>query len=323
MQKLDFVQHLKTVVDKLDSERITDHFDSGLNLRSTIKQEIVEYNFAKITPLLFSSKVNYENLLLQDNYASFLKEVGADKIYNEDNLARLARVLTTEQYYMAFKSPEILQLYQFHQGLIKMLEVAESLLLNELTDKDFLSSLESGVLLFQVVIDNDYISSEEYIRILDALQELVNVTGKILIDKEDNYQTDIILLDSGSDTNIGIQTFAEVAKSIFFLFKEIWDYITNHGIYQNEKKNKALLDSLAIRKEIQKNVKEGVLSEAEGKEYTHLVKTRVDKLIGMKVLPKQIVTGSYTQTQTNRNLLDELNIKGFLTSEQDKGEDME
>lgn len=323
MQKLDFVQHLKIVVDKLDSERIVDHFDSSINIRSVVKQEVEEYNFAKITPLLFSSKVNYENLLLQDDYAAFVREIGADKIYNEDNLAKLARALTTEQYYMAFMSPEILRLYQFHQELIKMLEIAESLLLDELIDKDFLSSLESGVLLFQVVIDADYISSEEYIRILDALQELVNVVGKILINKEDNYQTDIILLDSGSDTNIGIQTFAEVAKSIFFLFKEIWGYITNHGIYQNEKKNKALLDSLTIRKEIQKNVKEGILSDAEGKEYTHLVKTRVDKLIGMKVLPKQIITGSYTQTQTNRNLIDKLNIKWFLTSEQDKGVDME
>ncbi len=316
MQKLDFVEHLKVVVDKLDSERIVDHFESGINIRNN--GDITAYDFTKITPLLFLSKVNYENLLLHDDYATFLKEIGANKIYNEDNLAKLSRSLTVEDYYMAFQSTEILQLYMFHQGLIRMLELAEPLLLNELTDKGFKASLKEGVLVFQVVTNQEHISSEEYIQILTALQELVNVVGKALIDKNDDYQTDIVLLDSGSDTNIGIQTFGEVAKAISNIFNEIWAYITNHGIYQNEKKNKALLDSLSIRHEIQKSVKEGILTEAEGKEYTHLVKTRVDKLIGMKVLPKEIVVGSYTKTKTNRHLLEELNVKGFLTEDSNK-----
>lgn len=317
MQKLDFVQHLKVVVDKLDSERIVELFNEGFN-PTDVNQS---YDFTNITPLLFSSKVNYESLSLKEDYAIFLKEIGADNIYSEGNLAKVSRNLLNKPFYEIFRTVEIINFYVFHEHLIKMLESAESLLLSDLVDSDLKGSLNKGILLFQVVIEEDYISSEEYIRILATLQELVNVVGKILINKDDDYQTDIILLDSGSDTNIGIQTFAEVAKSIFFIFKEIWDYITNHGIYQNEKKNKALIDSLAIRKEIQKNIKEGILTEEEGKEYAHIVKTRVDKLIGMKVLPKQIVTGSQTQTQNNRNLLEELRIKGFLMSEQDKGED--
>lgn len=53
----------------------------------------------------------------------------------------------------------------------------------------------------------------------------------------------------------------------------------------------------------------------------HLVKTRTDKLIGMKVLPKQIVTGTQTLKQTNRNLLEELKIKGFLNGSQEEGKE--
>lgn len=315
MQKLDFVQHLRVVVDRLDSERIVSHFDNSM------VPGIEDYSFTEVTPLLFSSKVNYESLLLQDDYALFLKEIGADKVYNEDNLAKVSRALIRGSYSDIFKSPQTLELYMFHQHLIGMLDTTSSLLLNDLVDKGFETSIKEGVLLFQVVIDEDYISSEEYIQILSTLQELVNVTGKILINKGDDYQTDIVLLDSGSDTNIGIQTFAEIAKAIFSIFKEIWDYITNHGIYQNEKKNKALLESLSIRKEIQKNIKEGILTEEEGKEYMHLVKTRTDKLIGMKVLPKQIVMGTQTQTQTNRNLLEELKIKGFLSGPQEESKE--
>jgi len=316
MQKLDFVQHLKVVVDKLESERIVELFSEGFNPANSG----MEYNFTNITPLLFSSKVNYETLSLKEDYVVFLKEIGADSVYGEDNLAKVSRNLLNKPYFEIFKTVEIINFYIFHEHLIKMLEATESLLLDDF-DSDLKKSLNKGILLFQVVIEEDHISSEEYIRILATLQEIVNVVGKILINKDDDYQTDIILLDSGSDTNIGIQTFAEVAKSIFIIFKEIWDYITNHGIYQNEKKNKALIDSLAIRKEIQKNIKEGVLTEEEGKEYTHIVKTRVDKLIGMKVLPKQIVIGSQTQTQNNRSLIEDLRIKGFLLSEQDKEED--
>lgn len=320
MQKLDFVQHLRVVVDKLDSEQIIGHFEESMvpGKEGSIKS----YNFTKVTPLLFSSKVNYESLLLEDDYALFLKGIEADKVYNEDNLARISRALVAGNYPEIFKTPETLGLYMFHKHLTDMLDTTSGMLLqNEYVDTDFETSVNEGVLLFQVVIDEEYISSEEYIKILTTLQELVNVVGKILINKRDDYQTDIVLLDSGSDANIGIQTFAEVAKAIFSIFKEVWDYITNHGIYQNEKKNKALLESLSIRKEIQKNIKEGVLTEEVGKEYMHLVKTRTDKLIGMKVLPKQIVTGTQTLKQTNRNLLEELKIKGFLNGSQEEGKE--
>jgi hypothetical protein len=85
-----------------------------------------------------------------------------------------------------------------------------------------------------------------------------------------------------------VKSGVETAKSLFLIFKEIWDLITSFRYTRLKLKNQALVESLTIRADIQKKVDEGILTPDEGKEYTHLVKTRTDNLIGMKVLPKKI-----------------------------------
>jgi hypothetical protein len=54
------------------------------------------------------------------------------------------------------------------------------------------------------------------------------------------------------------------------------------------------------------------LTEAEGKEYLHMIKTRTDDLIGMKVLPKQIIMES-NQIE-NKKLLAEFEGTKMLSS---------
>ena len=93
--------------------------------------------------------------------------------------------------------------------------------------------------------------------------------------------------------------------------KEVWDYITSFSFNRQDRKNKALLESLSIRTEIQNKVDQGTISEEEAQEYMHYIKTRTDKLIGLKTLPKQIVL--QTNNQPNRNLLEDLKVKGLLT----------
>ena len=102
-----------------------------------------------------------------------------------------------------------------------------------------------------------------------------------------------------------------ILTPIFDLFKEVWDYITSFSFNRQDRKNKALLESLSIRTEIQNKVDQGTISEEEAQEYMHYIKTRTDKLIGLKTLPKQIVL--QTNNQPNRNLLEDLKVKGLLT----------
>ena len=73
-----------------------------------------------------------------------------------------------------------------------------------------------------------------------------------------------------------------------------------------------MLESLSIRAEIQKQIDDGVLTKGEGMEYMHMIKTRTDDLIGMKVLPKQIVIDN-NQIE-NRKLLADFEGMKLLSS---------
>lgn len=269
---------------------------------------------------MFQSKGNYVNLQRNKNYENILTKISADDIYSNDNLSLLAVSLSNDKTLEILKIKECVELYCFHKSLLMMLHSSESLLLSESLNDSFENSIENGILIFQTVIENNFLNSEDYIKIFTALQELTNIVGKIIYGKEtEKYNTEIILLDSGSDTNIGIKTKAEIAKAIFDLFKEIWDYITSFKFNRQDRKNKELLDSLAIRSEIKKKVEEGVISPEEAKEYEFYIKSRTDKLIGLKTLPKQIVVQNYNQQ--NRNLLENCVLKGLLTNKENDDDD--
>jgi hypothetical protein len=166
---------------------------------------------------------------------------------------------------------------------------------------------------FQILIENEGLETEQYIKIFTAINQLIETISRIV--NEQDQKSEIILLDSGSDTNVGVKSGIETAKSLFLIFKEIWEFVTSFKHYKQKQKNQALLESLTIRTEIQKKVEEGVLSKDEGLEYMHMIKTRTDDLIGMKVLPKQIVIES--NLIENKKLLTEFEgIKMLSTGDQ-------
>ncbi len=152
--------------------------------------------------------------------------------------------------------------------------------------------------------------TETYIKIFQALEQLVNTISKIVDDVES--KSEIILLDSGSDSNIGIKTGIETAKSLFLIFKEVWEFVISRKLYKEKQNNQALLDSLSIRSTINEKIKDGTISEEEGKEYVHLIKTRTDDLIGLNVLPKQIAMG--TNYVDNKKILSSLEGQRLISS---------
>nr|DAZ19507.1 MAG TPA: hypothetical protein [Caudoviricetes sp.] len=271
MQKFDFVKALKDIVDQLQSQNIVDFYNSAM--KKDVNGYYKNAKFKNLLPILFQSKGNYVNLQRNKNYENILTKISADDIYSNDNLSLLAVSLSNDKTLEILKIKECVELYCFHKSLLMMLHSSESLLLSESLNDSFENSIENGILIFQTVIENNFLNSEDYIKIFTALQELTNIVGKIIYGKEtEKYNTEIILLDSGSDTNIGIKTKAEIAKAIFDLFKEIWDYITSFKFNRQDRKNKELLDSLAIRSEIKKKVEEGVISPEEAKEYEFYIK---------------------------------------------------
>lgn len=294
MQKIDFIKNLQTIVDKLQSEAITNQFKKGFSNPGT------GYAYNNINPLLFQSKSNYDQLKNDDRYSAILTSLSAQAIYSEDNLANLTTILVPQGANGIITRPNSVELYNFHNTLTSTLKLSKEILVSETLDSSFENAINNGVLVFQILIESEGLSTEKYIKIFSALQELIETISKIFNETEQNPE--IILLDSGSDTNVGIKSGVETTKSLFLIFKEIWDFITNFKYYKSAQKNKALLESLSIRTEIQKKVDEKILTPEEGKEYLHLIKTRTDDLIGMKVLPKVIVLE--TNQIENKKLLE-------------------
>lgn len=303
MQKLDFVKKLEVVVNELQSAEIVTKFSKGF-------AQPESYAYSEIKAPIFISKSNYDKLTNDSKYSEILNSLNGESIYSVQNLSHLTTVLQNTSATSIIKSVIAVAFYNFHNSLLNTLKITKDILLNETLEKDNDSNINEGVLIFQIVIENKGLSTEKYIKIFSALQELIDTINKI--ESEDENECEIILLDSGSDTNLGIKTGIETAKSLFLIFKEIWDFITNYRHYNNKQKNNALLESLSIRAEILKKIEEKVITEEEGKEYLHLIKTRTDDLIGLKVLPKQIVIE--TNQIENKKLLSGLEGTKLLSS---------
>lgn len=306
MQKIDFVKNLQAIHEKHKSNEIMAQFDAGF------KQPGNPFNYGAINPLLFLSKSNYDQINDDNRYKQILEGLNAQSIYTEANLSYLTTIFRQTKAEHVIINPNAIALYNFHSTIVHTLNLSNTVLQTTILSNNLDNEGNNGVVVFQVIVEGEGLQTEQYIKIFSAINELTETIAKIVDETE--QKSEIILLDSGSDSNIGIKSGIETAKSLFLIFKEIWDYITNFKYYKQKQKNEALLESLSIRTEIMKKVQEGVLTEKEGMEYLHMVKTRTDTLIGMKVLPKQIV--AETSVIENKKLLNEFEgIKMLMSGE--------
>ena len=304
MQKIDFVKNLETIVEKLESKEIVKQFQTGF------AQPGQNFNYASINPLLFLSKSNYDQIKNEAQYSEILTTLNAQDIYVENNLSHLTTIFKIAQASHILTQANAVALYNFHKTLIQTSSLSKNILQSQSITESLINEVDNGVVVFQVLIEGEGLVTSQYIKIFTAINELIETISKIFNEQE--QKSEIILLDSGSDSNVGVKSGIETAKSLFLIFKEVWDFVTNFQFYKQKQKNQALLESLTIRTEIHKKVDEGVLTIEEGKEYLHMIKTRTDDLIGMKVLPKQIVIESnYIE---NKKLLAEFEGMKMLSS---------
>ena len=304
MQKIDFVKNLETIVEKLKSKEILTQFNGGF------AQPGQNYNYATINPLLFLSKSNYDQIKNETQFAEILTTLNAQSIYLESNLSHLTTILRAAHAQSILTQTNAVALYNFHNTVIQTSNLSKNILQSKSITESLINEVDNGVVIFQVLIEGDGLVTSQYIKIFTAINELIETISKIVNEQE--QESEIILLDSGSDSNIGVKSGIETAKSLFLIFKEVWDFVTNFQFYKQKQKNQALLESLTIRTEIQNKVDEGILTKDEGKEYLHMIKTRTDDLIGMKVLPKQIVID--TNQIENKKLLAEFEGTKMLSS---------
>jgi hypothetical protein len=282
MQKLDFVKGLEEIARQLKSDEINKIFEAGLSNPQT------NFDYSPISPILFSSKSNYDKIVTIDDYKILLEKFGAGAIYADNNLSALSRTIGTHQGNL-LNIKIINQLFGFHSTIIKLRDIGKEVLLNPALDKNSEQTLNDGVIVFHVMIDTEGLSPDTYIKILDSVNDLIKTLNRINKTESESEKTEIILLDSGSGTNLGIKTTVDTAKSLFLIFKEIWDFIANHKFYKLKKQNEMLMESLTIRQTLNQMKQDNAISEDELKEYTHIIKSRTDSLIGLKVLPKELL----------------------------------
>lgn len=296
MQKLDFSIHIKHLIEELSTQKIVETFNHALSNPGQA------FNFGQLNPILFNSKSKYDDLTKSEVYSGILEKINASEVYEEANLAYLTTKLRPNSASNVIVDQKVTRLYSFHKSLQDLSTISNDLLIDSQFTGDLDLLMDQGYLIFQIAIEDGGLEPSQYSKILTILDELIKVFEKVKYPEEES-NTKIILLDSGSDTNLGIKTKVELAKSIFLIFKEIWDYVTNYKFYMAKQKNEAFMDSLTIRKEIMKMQQEGVLNDKEALEYSFLIKSRTDSLIGLKVLPKSLM--NTTQEVETKNLLNE------------------
>lgn len=294
MQKIDFIKNLEDLTSKLKSVEIVQQYKAGFTSPNA------EYSYNNIVPILFQSKSGYDNIRYDSRYEKILTTLEAEKIYSESILSALVVTLKKTTANNIIPYSNAVSLFNFHNTLVQTLQLSKNLLDSKNLSEDLNKDIDNGIIIFQIVIEGEGLETEKYIKILSALNELIEIINKIS-DEED--KSEIVLLDSGSDTNIGVKTGVETAKSLFLIFKEVWDFMANYRFYKQAQKSNTLLESLSIRAEIMKKLEDGVITKEEATEYIHMIKTRTDDLIGMKVMPKQIVLES--NLVNNQKLLSE------------------
>lgn len=293
MQKLDFTENLQRITKSLKSEEILafiNDLPDGPQISTTA-----------LTPIIIESKSNYDKISPQDTELEILKVLDSETIYSDKAIGYLINTsvnitLQRQQKVHLFLQPDIMAFINLHSALVNSLKLSKHVLFkNNLPEV-----IDDNTIIFRILINND-LGVDKYSKILNLLSELIDVLQKV--NNEEDIEPTITLLDSGSDTNLGIKTTIETARSLFQIFKEVWDWIVNRKFYQNKLRNAGLLDNLNVMISIKDALEKGAIDENTAKIYRETVIRRTEDLLELNVIPKSLID---TKTQeSSRKLLNE------------------
>ena len=302
MQKLDFTENTEKLRNLLKSDQIISYIDNlPLNKPVDIRQ---------LTPLIIESKSNYDKITIDDPKMEILVALKAPEIYSEQNIGDLINAsvnitIQNHQKVHLFLTPNLMSFYQLHYTIIKTNELCKKVLfqnkISEITD--------DNTVVFRILTENG-LEIARYNKILTLLNDIIEIINKVAT--EPTSEPTINLLDSGSDTNLGIKTTIETSKSLFQIFKEVWDWVLNRKFYKNKLRNAGLMENLNVMVAIKEAQEKGAINEDTAKIYRETVIRRTEDLLELNVLPKDLVeTKNKVETQ---RLLEEFKEVKMLES---------
>ncbi len=199
---------------------------------------------------LFTIKMSYELLGKEKKYPDILKLLYPNVMDNDrlpDIVIQLRRTFTAVR---VFGSSNFAEFFDFHNSLVQTLVFAQKILIYQDVEDSLIS--ENGIIVFEVIIGENALSPNIYARILTILSELIETIGKI--EDEGDEITKLVLLDSGSNTNLAIKTGVETAKTTVQIFKEVLNYFAKRKFLNFEQQNQAIIDSKTARDKIKKAI---------------------------------------------------------------------
>lgn len=289
MQKLDYIQALEVIKEELLVDKLyaffTEKTSSGTKL------------YRSCMPDLLTVHINYTNMVNgDDSIAEVLSLIsGLQYVFDSQNFAKFVTHVanTTDINNMQTNyAKSFILAYKF---VIDLYYVNKNILLKDDISTNEDDELKQGLIIFRAKIDED-IQVEKFTQIFKAISELIETVCKLYQIQD---KPTIVLLDSGSDTNIGVRTSVGVAQDIYKLFQEVFDYIVNWRFARHDREMRALVDGLSIREKINAAKENHIITEEEAREYTHLVKSRTDKLIGLGVAPRKVLEDTIKTTGSN------------------------
>ena len=284
MQKLDFVQGVEKVYKQMHSEEVIDAIETSL-LPNTSKSG------AELSKLLWDMYSNY-NALMKDKISSELLEIlNGEDLFTPNDITTLFQSFQGDLGALNgdSQSPKgklFRRFLNFHYALSSTYLLTRKSLADRKVIKSLNQEGQAGIIVFQVLNKKSGLSTSEYAKILTKIGDLVEFINTIY--GETHQTANVILLDSGSDTNIGIDTHTKTATAIFNLFKEIIGVFRFWRHDLNDKDNKTILDSLDVLSKVDEKVKNGTISEEDGTILKTKIKRSAFDLLGLNVLPKEL-----------------------------------
>lgn len=282
MQKLDFNEAINSLKEKLKSEMIVKFIDQ-IPLNGQI-------NTNGLTPLIIESKSNFDKISEESPEFEISQILNGQALYDQKFIGNLINqtvqtTISRQQKVHLFLQSNLLQFYNYHFSLIQSSKIANNILFDE-GNLDQIASDE--IIVFRILVGEGSLDLTVYGKIFKLIRELIEIIQKVQ-DPESADEPKVVLLDSGSDSNIGIKSTVGIATSLFQIFKEVWDWILNRKFYKSKLRNDAMLENLAVFNAIKESEEKGAIDADTAKVYRETLLRRTEDLLELKVLPKKLV----------------------------------
>jgi len=292
MQKLALKEYLVDFNNSVLSNEIIDLVskfrDANPGQFRILKDELIQY--------IVKSKSNYDNLIKRDSNLKLISDAIDTEVFEPENISKLVSTISSSTHNAKvnlLSNKFFIDFHIFHQSLLNTNNITQ------VTIKE--SQICEDAIIFTLISDNEPVV-RDIIRALTIIQELVNITEKIY-DEEVESENIVYLLDKGSNTNIGLKTGINTARSLFQIFKEVWDWVVNRRYYKEKLRNASFLDNMEVITKIHAMEEAGALKNEDAKRYKELIIRKTDELISHNAIPRKILLDEKSG-EKNRLLID-------------------